>query len=126
MFAGFVFRFSITSDWGPDQQRAWRVVHTFLTSCGGLYTAIGAVGHLLKLGARAATFVVWTLAVSAYAFALALMIGPLVGARGLELTGSAINTIIFIAFSLSSAGGITAMLVVIRGALATLKEPAAQ
>ena len=67
MVAGYIYRFAITDDWGPDFERSWRILHTFLAQVGTLVIALGAVAHYVTLARRTGTFVVWSLACPASA-----------------------------------------------------------
>jgi len=122
MVSGYIYRFAISSEWGPDQERTWRILHTFMVQCGGLYIAIGAVGRYLTLTTRTGTFVVWSLALSAYTFALGLVIAPLIGTRGLDPGSSLAAVAVFVNFVVSSAFGLAGVAVVVLGAFASLRR----
>ncbi len=95
MLVGLPFANAITAHSGPELERAWRVSHASLVTVGTLYVAIAAIAHHLILPRPAAAFVTWSFVVSAYAFAFAFVVGPVVGARGLEATGPPLNVFIF-------------------------------
>src|SRR5262249_30039625 len=99
MVVGLPFQRAITSHSGPDAERAWRGAHTSLVGGGVLYLALAAVAQHLVLPRRAARFVVWSLMFAAYAFAFGFVVGPAVGARGLEPAGPLLHVIIFVAFA---------------------------
>jgi hypothetical protein len=98
MLVGLPFSDAITAHSGADVERAWRVAHTSLVTGGTLYIAIAAIAHYLVVSKSAAVFVTWSLVISAYAFAFALVVGPIVGARGLEPTGPPLNVLVFAIF----------------------------
>src|SRR5262245_59210012 len=122
MLVGFPFALSITGDAGPDAQRAWRVAHTSLMTVGTLYIAIAAVAQHLVLSARAAGFVRSALVLSTYGFAIAFVIGPAFGARGLEPTGPAMNALVFGVFGVTLPAVFIASLVVLRGLFAAMQR----
>ncbi len=70
----------------------------------------------LALGAGARAVFVNTLIVTAYAFSLALLLGPIVGERGLEPTGPAQNGVVFLANAVGGAGTFVVVLLLIAGA----------
>ena len=95
MLVGFAFHRAITEGAGPDTQRAWRVAHTSLVGGGALYLAFAAVGQYLLLSPRAAAFTIWSLVIAAYAFAFGFVVGPAIGARGLEAIGPPLHVLVF-------------------------------
>lgn len=95
MLVGFAFHHAITAGSEPDTQRAWRVAHTSLVGGGVLYLAFAAVAQYLLLSPRVAAFAVWSLVVAAYAFAFGFVVGPAVGARGLEAIGPPLHVLVF-------------------------------
>ena len=98
MLVGLPFADAITAQSGPETERAWRVAHTSLVTAGTLYVAIAAIAHHLMLSGPAAAFVGWSFVLSAYAFSFAFVVGPIVGARGLEPSGPPLNVLIFSVF----------------------------
>ena len=95
MLVGLPFADAITAHSGPEAERAWRVAHTSLVTAGTLYVAVAAIAHHLILPGRAAAFVTWSFVVSAYTFSFVFVVGPVVGARGLEPSGPPFNILIF-------------------------------
>jgi len=95
MLVGLPFADAITAHSGPDVERAWRVAHTSLVTGGTLYLAVAGIAHYLILPNGAAAFATWSFVISAYAFAFAFVVGPMVGARGLEPTGPPLNVATF-------------------------------
>lgn len=123
MLVGLPFAEAITSDAGPDTERAWRVAHTSLVAAGTLYIAISAIAHYLTLPDRITVFVSWALVLSAYAFVFAFVVGPIVGARGLEPTGPALNVFIFGVFVASLLTTFLSVLVVLWGLFTAMRPP---
>ena len=88
LLAGIPYGKAILNKKSESLIHAWRVAHGALALGAALMIALSAiltslqVTHLVKQ-ALALAFVV-----SAYGFAFALTIGPLVGARGLRFTGT--------------------------------------
>ncbi len=123
MLVGLPFANAITSHSGPEAERAWRVARTSLITAGTLYVAVAAIAHHLAVSHAAAAFVTWSLVVSAYAFAFAFVVGPLVGARGLEPTGPPLNILIFAIFVVGLLAAFISLVVVLRGLLAAARRP---
>ncbi len=121
MLAGLPFQHAITSNWGPETERAWRVAHTSLMMAGILYLAIAAIAHHLVLSRGAAQFVTWSLVISAYAFVFAFIVGPSIGARGLEPTGPPLHILIFAVFVVSLLLAFLAVEVIAWGAFSALR-----
>ena len=122
MLAGLPFQHAITSDWGAETARAWRVAHTSLIMVGILYIAIAAIGHHLVLAHVAARFATWSFVVAAYGFVLAFIVGPSIGARGLEPTGPVSNILIFVIFVISILLAFLAVGVIAWGAFSALSR----
>jgi hypothetical protein len=121
MLVGFPFQQAIVSGAGPEAQRAWRVAHTSLVLGGVLYLALAAVAHHLILPRRAALFVVASLLFAAYAFAIGFVVGPAVGARGLEPVGPALHVAIFAVFAVGLLLALAAVVVLLWGAFEGLR-----
>jgi hypothetical protein len=120
MIVGFPFLQAITAHTGPDAERAWRVAHTSLVGGGALYLALAAVGHHLVLPRRAAVFVVRALVFAAYAFVFGFVVGPAIGARGLEPVGPPLHLLVFVAFAAGLLLAFLAMAVLLWGAYVAL------
>lgn len=118
LVAGLPFHDAITASRGPDAVRAWRVAHTSLVGLGALYLAIAAVADHLVLGRRAAALAVRGLVLTAYASVFAFILGPAVGARGLEPVGRPLNVLVFVAFAVAILASFVAIAVCLRGAWA--------
>jgi hypothetical protein len=122
MLVGFPFQQAIVSHAGPDAERAWRVAHTSLVLGGVLYLALAAVAHHLILSRRVAAFAVGSLVFAAYAFAFGFVIGPAVGARGLEPVGPALHVAIFAVFAVALLLALAAIAVLLWGAVVALRS----
>ena len=123
MLAGLPFANAVTSHSGPEAERAWRVAHTSLVTAGTLYIAVAAIAHHLVVSNAAAAFVTRSFVVSAYAFAFAFVVGPAVGARGLEPTGPPLNVLIFGIFVVGLLAAFISLVLVLRGLLAAVRRP---
>jgi hypothetical protein len=121
MIAGVPFREAITGGWGADAERAWRVAHTSLVGGGALYLGLAAVAHYLVLGPRAAMLATAALLFAAYGFAVGFLVGPAVGARGLEPVGTTLHVAVFGLFAAALLAAFAAMVVVLWGAFAALR-----
>lgn len=122
MLVGFPFHHAITEHSGPDAERAWRVAHTSLVGGGALYLALAAIAGHLVLSRRAAVFAIWAFISAAYAFAFGFVIGPAIGARGLEPVGPILHVVIFGVLAAALLLLLVAMLVLLWGGYAALRE----
>ena len=122
MLVGLPFANAITSLSGPEVERAWRVAHASLVTAGALYVAIAAIAHHLILPRPAAAFVTWSFVLSAYAFAFAFVVGPVVGARGLEPTGPPLNVLVFVVLVTSLLASFISVVLVLWGLFAALRR----
>ena len=122
MIVGVPFREAITDDWSPDTVRAWRVAHTSLVGGGTLYLGLAAVGHHLALSRRMAVFAVGSLVFAAWAFAFGFIVGPMVGARGLEPVGPPLHVAIFAVFALGLLVAFIALGVLLWGAFVSMSR----
>ena len=122
MLVGLPFANAITSHSGPEAERAWRVAHASLVTAGTLYIAIAAIAHHLILPRPAAAFVTWSFVLSAYAFAFAFVVGPVVGARGLEPTGPPLNVLVFVILVPALLASLISVVLVLWGLFAALRR----
>lgn len=121
MLVGFSFHYAITEHSGPDAERAWRVAHTSLVGGGALYLALGAVAGHLVLPRRVAALAVWTLVFAAYAFSFGFVVGPAIGARGLEPVGPPLHVAVFGLLAVALLLLLAAMFILLWGAYAGLR-----
>jgi hypothetical protein len=126
MLVGLPFRDAITAHSGPEAERAWRVAHTSLVGGGTLYLAIAGVAQHLRLPRRAAVFVVWSLVFAACAFAFGFVVGPAVGARGLEAAGPPLHVVVFVALAAGLLAMFVAVVLLLWGAYAGLRAGGAE
>ncbi len=122
MLVGLPFANAITAHSGPEVERAWRVAHTSLVTAGTLYVAIEAIAQKMILPSREAELVTWSFVLSAYAFAFVFVVGPLVGARGLEPTGPPLDVLIFGVLLASLLAFFLSVLIVLWGLFAALRR----
>lgn len=66
---------------------AWRVAHGALAMGAAIMMALAAVLSGLQVPDATRQVIVWLFIISGYGFAFALILGPLVGARGLHAKG---------------------------------------
>jgi hypothetical protein len=123
MLVGFAFHSAITEQAGPDAERAWRVAHTSLVGLGALYLALAGVARHIVLSRGAARFTISSLLFAAYASILGFVVGPVIGARGLEPVGPPLHVFIFGALALALVLLLVAMIVLLAGAFAALRAP---
>jgi hypothetical protein len=126
MLVGFAFHSAITENSGPNAERAWRVAHTSLVGLGALYLALAGVAHHIVLSRGAARFSIWSLIFATYASILGFVVGPAIGARGLEPVGPPSHVFIFGALALALLLLLIAMCVLLAGAFAALRSSDAE
>jgi len=122
MLVGFAFHSAITEHAGPDAERAWRVAHTSLVGLGALYLALAGVGHHIVLSRPAAVFSMASLLFAAYASIVGFVVGPAIGARGLEPVGPPLHVLIFGALAVALTLLLVAMFVLLAGAFMALRS----
>ena len=105
----------------PGDVRAWRMAHLEGILNGLTLFAVAAVAPRLSLGDRAGHWLAWTLIVTAWGNQIASLIGPVFGGRGLEVTGSAANNLMYLLFVVAVFAVIVAMILVVVGALRTAR-----
>ncbi len=125
MLVGLPLSDAITAHSDPDLERAWRVAHTSLVTGGTLYIAIAAIAHYLILSNGMTAFVTWSFVISAYALAFAFVLGPMVGARGLEPTGPPSNVLIFAIFVVALLALFLSVVIVLWGLFVAVRRTSA-
>lgn len=118
LLTGLPLGAAITDGWGEEAIRAWRVAHTGLVGGGVALIAIGGAARHVRLGPRAAAWLVWLLVGSIYAGVFALGLGPILGVRGLEPTPPPANILAFTANVVLALGSLIASALLVRGAWA--------
>lgn len=104
-----------------ETERAWRASHTTLVTGGTFYLALAGVGHLLRLGQRAARLATGALALASYVFTVVFVAGPLLGARGLAPVGPPSHVAVYAGFLLAIVLMFAATLVFAWGAWAAYR-----
>jgi hypothetical protein len=122
MLVGFAFHSAITENSGPDAERAWRVAHTSLVGLGALYLALAGVAHHVVLSRGAARFSIGSLFFAAYASILAFVVGPAIGARGLEPVGPPFHVFIFGVLALALLLLLVTICILLAGAFRALRS----
>jgi hypothetical protein len=121
MLVGFGFHWAITEGAGSDAEHGWRVAHTSLVGLGTLYLAVAAVSDQLVLSRQAAAFSVGSLVVAAWASIFAFVVGPAVGARGLEPVGPPLHIVVFTVLLAAILLSLAATCVLLVGAFSALR-----
>jgi hypothetical protein len=88
--------------------RAWQVAHLGITAGGIWGTAVGPALRHTTLGVRGMSWLVGSLLTSLYGFALALLVGPLAGVRGLTPQGPPANWLAFAGNTVASVASLIA------------------
>ena len=120
---GLPFGVAVTRGWGEESVQAWRVAHAGMTAVGLMLIAIGAALRHLVLGQRLASWLVWSLVASAYAFTLAVLIRGIAGVKGFQPTGPSLNWVAFVSNVVGIVGSLMGVALTIRGASAALRRP---
>ncbi len=116
LLCGIPFARAIAGGTDADLVRAWRVAHVGIVA-GGLWgIATGPALRHVAFGAWGASWLVGSLVVSMYAFAVALILGPLAGVRGLVAQGPPMNLVVFTANMVASAAAVLAAVLLAVGA----------
>ena len=115
LLLGFPFGLVILGSLSGSE-RAWRMAHLEGLLNGMLVIAIAAVAPRLRLGARQATLLAWTLLVTAYGNTVAAALGAVFGVRGLAPGGTVVNTAVYALFMIAVATVAIALGLVAAGA----------
>jgi hypothetical protein len=97
LLAGFPYARAIVTKKPESTVHAWRVAHASLAVAAALMAAVAAVLSSLLVAASVKWAIAGLLVVSAYGFALALVLGPIVSARGLSPRGGVSALLVFYA-----------------------------
>jgi hypothetical protein len=95
LLAGFPYAKAIVKNKPESVVHAWRVAHASLAVGAALLAAVAAVLSSLQVAASVKWAIAVLFVVSAYGFAVALVLGPLVGARGLPPQGRASALLVY-------------------------------
>jgi hypothetical protein len=101
----------------PGDVRGWRMAHMEGILNGLTLIAVAAVMPKLRLSRRQRATVGWLLIVTAWGNAVASVIGPLSGGRGLEFGGGVANSVMYLLFVAAVVAVIIAMWSVFVGAV---------
>jgi len=101
----------------PGDVRGWRMAHLEGILNGLTLIAVAAAMPRLRLSGRQRATVGWLLIVTAWGNAVASVIGPLSGGRGLEFGGGLANSVMYLLFVAAVVAVIIAMWLVFVGAL---------
>ena len=123
---GLPFTVVVTAGWGDESVQAWRVAHAGMVAVGLMLIAIGAALRYLVLGRRLASWLVWSLVASAYAFTLAVLIRGIAGVKGFQPTGPILNWVAFVSNVVGILGSLMGVALTVRGAYAALRTPPAR
>ena len=88
---------AVVEELAGTQPLTWRAAHNALLLAGTWLLATGAVLHLLQLSARQVAALCWSLVVTVYAFATAILIQAITGTRALSPGGTLLNTVAYVA-----------------------------
>lgn len=119
---GLAFGFALTGGWAEEAVQAWRVAHVGMVVVGLLLLAIGAALRHLVLGGREASWLVWSLVTSAYAFTLAVLLRGAAGVKGFQPTGPILNWVAFLSNMVGILGSLMGVALTIRGADTSLRR----
>ena len=84
MLVGLPFADAVTTQSGPEVERAWRVAHTGVASTGMTVVLVGLAMPYLVLSERAERILKPSLIVASYGFGVGLTLGGVIGVRGGE------------------------------------------
>lgn len=120
---GLPFGVAVSTGWGEESVQAWRVAHAGMMAVGLMLMAIGAALRYLVLGQGETTWLVWSLAASAYSFPLAVLFRGVAGVKGFRPTGPILNWVAFVSNIVGIPGSLIGIALTIRGAHAALQSP---
>lgn len=87
LLAGVPYGRAILRKKPPSVVHAWRVAHAALAMGAAIMMALAAVLSDLQVPDTTRQIIAWLFIISGYGFAFALILGPLIGARGLRAKG---------------------------------------
>ena len=105
-----------------DVVRAWRVAHTGGVTGGLSVLALGAVVHRLALGEASLKALVWSFVAGAYSIAFGFLIAAVAGVRGIHPGGSALNSVVHVAYVVGALGVLVGSLLFVYSALGGLRS----
>jgi hypothetical protein len=102
-----------------ENLNAWRIAHSVLVMDGLFMLIVGMILPHLPLEGDAASILVWSLTLSGYGFVAAFTLGALKRIRGLTVKPYGLNTVLFAAHSIGTAGSLVGASIMIYGSLRT-------
>ena len=106
----------------PGDARGWRMAHLEGILNGLTLFAVAAIWSRLRLREGQQRVLYWALLVTAWGNAVASLIGPIFGGRGLEFGGGIANSLMYLLFVAAIVGVVAAMGLVFAGARRTRSE----
>ena len=120
LFAGIPYGKAILSKKSESLVHAWRVAHGALVLGATLMVAVAAVVSSLQVSLLAKQALVISYIVSGYGFAFALIVGPLVGARGLHAKGPISAKAVYAGNSIGVVGSLVGSFLLLYAAFVSL------
>ena len=120
LFAGIPYGKAILSKKSEALIHAWRVAHGALALGAALMVALAAVVSSLQVSLLAKQALVISYIVSGYGFAFALIVGPLVGARGLHAKGPISAKVVYAGNIVGVVGSLAGSFVLLYAAFVSL------
>ena len=117
VLCGLPFFLAIVLSWPPDRIRAWRVAHATLVADGLLLLVAALLVPILALGPAGRNWMATSLAVSGWAFVVALGGGAWTGERGLVPWPVGRATFFFAWHALGAAGALVGVALLVAGLL---------
>lgn len=105
LISGIPYWYVIIKRKADESIRAWRVAHTTLTICGLIMLVIGLLSALL-IDVELIRLVLWSLVVSGYSFAFALIVGAAAKRPALLPGGGVLNLLLFLGHLTGAVGAI--------------------
>ncbi|NRA76485.1 MAG: hypothetical protein HRU16_11135 [Planctomycetes bacterium] len=98
MLIGSFFGFPVVNaaESGSTTLHAWTSAHAAVTAGGVMLIALGAALHLVTLGSRAQSWLLWSLVGTGYGAVVGLGIGASTGMRGFTPSGPPLNLLAFL------------------------------
>jgi hypothetical protein len=120
LLAGFPFGRAIAWGRGEDTIRAWRVAHSALSMGATTMIAVAAVLSILAVGPAVQWIVSAAYIACGYGFSVALILGPIVGHRGITPALPAANRLVFAGNLLGVIGSLVGTLAFLYAVAASL------
>ncbi len=120
LLTGIPYGHAINAKQDENTVRGWRVAHSGLAMGGTTMIAFASVLSYLKLDPIFNFILVYSLVISGYGFSIALPYGAWVGHRGLSISDSVKNKVVYTGNMVGAIGSLIATLLLIFGCLKTL------